>query len=375
MSNVGLLAETDAATDNQDAPEALGVDTPDAPGWDAIDEALREMYGQQEAWQWRTVQTFGQGGGDPLDCICAYRVDGQKPHWHYVSYGMSELYEKRSRDRLRSGWGFEFTLRLTRQGDETQPPVWPLRLLQHLSRYVVQTGNVFQPGDHMDVNGPIAEGFDTMLRAAMFAADPLLSAIDTPNGRVRFVQVVGVTLDELRAAKAWNITGFLELFSTCRDPLLRTDLRRRSILKHPPVRAALEIRSHAEGSATRMVYATGVQFKESGWLRRSLSISLDANVVGDLVTLLSARLSHGRPLTVRGQSQAVTFESGPELRWRVRGDDVTVTLPPRAVTEVAGSLTSHAGTYRLAAAPGLTLHVEPCQLRDLAGNNVRVCGV
>jgi len=349
-------------------------DTSVAPGWEAIDAALWATYGHTPSQQWRTVQTYRQGGGDPLDGICVYRVDGPRPHWHYVSFGLSELYGKEIDDMQRSGWGFELTLRVARQLDEVQPPVWPLRLLQNLARYVVETGNVFQPGDHMDLNGPIAEGADTMLRAAMFAADPLLPSLETPNGRLSFVQVVGVTLDELRAAKAWNITGFLTLFAGCRDSLLRTDLRRRSILKHPPVAAAMEKRSHEEGSATRIVYATGVGFREGGWFRKSLSISLDANVVGDLVTLLSARLLHGRPLTVRGQSRAVTFESGAVVGWKARGYDLTVTLPPRAVAEAVDVLTSRGGVYRIEAAPGLTIHIEPCQLRDLAGNDIHVLG-
>ncbi|MCL2701700.1 MAG: suppressor of fused domain protein [Phycisphaerae bacterium] len=350
------------------------VDKPNMTGWDAIDGALAPIYEAQVPRHWSTVKKFRQGGDDPLDGISAYGVDSARPHWHYVSYGMSELYAKESDNKRRSGWGFEFTIRVTRSSEDDQPPVWPLKLLQNLARYVVRTGNVFQPGDHMDLNGPVAEGADTMLRAAMFTTDPKLSAIETPNGRVGFVQVVGVTLDELRAAKSWNITGFLDLFASCRDPLLRTDLRRRSILKHPPIAAELEVRSRAEGSATRFVYATGVRFKEAGWLRKSLTISLDANVVGDLVTLLSARLSYGRPLTVQGQSRAVTFESGPELRWKARGDDVTVTLPPRVVAEAVDSLTSRGGVYNFAAAPGLTIHVEPCQMRDLAGNDVQVLG-
>ena len=369
MSNVDVVAETRVADEAN-----VQAGRSDASGWEAIDGALRAVYGSQEAWRWNTIRTLRQGGGDPLDSICAYCVEGPRPHWHYVSYGMSELYAKTSADRLCSGWGFEFTLRLTRQPEDAQPPVWPLTLLQNLARYVVQTGNVFQPGDQMDVNGPIAEGADTLLRAAMFADDPRLAVLDTPNGRVRFVQVVGVTLDELRAAKAWNIPGFLELFSTARDPLLRTDLRRRSVLTHPPIAAEVESRSRAEGSATRTVYATGVRFKEAGWIRKSLSISLDANVVGDLIMLLSARLTHGRPLTVRSPSRAVTFESGSEMRWRARDDDVLVTLPPRAVAEAVDSLTSRGGTYNLEAAPGLTIHVEPCQLRDLAGNDVLAMG-
>jgi hypothetical protein len=85
------------------------------PGWDAINAALEPTYGEVEPLHWGTVKRWRNGGPDPLDGISAYRVDGPPPHWHFVSYGLSELYRKESEDPEVSGWGIELTFRLGRE--------------------------------------------------------------------------------------------------------------------------------------------------------------------------------------------------------------------------------------------------------------------
>ena len=64
-------------------------------GWDAIDAALRPLYGTLEPRHYSTSIPFSLGGRDPLDGISAYAVDEPRPHWHVITYGFSELYEKR----------------------------------------------------------------------------------------------------------------------------------------------------------------------------------------------------------------------------------------------------------------------------------------
>lgn len=112
-----------------------------APGWDAIDGALARIYGDTKPRHWGTVMRWSLGGRDPLDGISAYERADPVPHWHYVSYGMSDLYVKESEDPVESGWGFEFTFRLAREGGGTDPPVWPANLLQNLARYVFTSRN------------------------------------------------------------------------------------------------------------------------------------------------------------------------------------------------------------------------------------------
>lgn len=198
-----------------------------APGWDAIDGALDALYPGQEPAHFGTTIKYALGGPDPLDGISVYRA-GPPDHWHYVTYGFSELYVKESDDPDHSGYGFELTLRLVRHGEE-EPPMFALGLLQRLARYVFESGRAFEAGHRMDLDGPMASGTDTALTAMCIAHDPELPPIETPHGRVEFLQLVGLTGDELAAAKAWRTDSFLALLAT-EAPRLVTDLRRRSLL-------------------------------------------------------------------------------------------------------------------------------------------------
>src|SRR5262245_45706547 len=103
-------------------------------GWKALERKLASVYGDQEPKHWGTVMRYTEGGPDPLDGISAYRGDAP-PHWHFVTFGFSELYEKTAENRNVSGWGFELSLRLKRGERENSPPEWPLPFLQQLARY------------------------------------------------------------------------------------------------------------------------------------------------------------------------------------------------------------------------------------------------
>ena len=63
-------------------------------GWRAIEEAFLKLYpGQDNPKHYGVLISWEMGGPDPLRGMSAY--DGGD-HWHCVSFGMSELYEKES---------------------------------------------------------------------------------------------------------------------------------------------------------------------------------------------------------------------------------------------------------------------------------------
>ena len=78
---------------------------PEAIGWDAIDAALTPIYGKQEPRHYGTILPAMLGGDDPLQGISVYKNLSPKPHYHFVTYGFSELYEKESDDPEYSGYG------------------------------------------------------------------------------------------------------------------------------------------------------------------------------------------------------------------------------------------------------------------------------
>lgn len=51
------------------------TDEASTAGWDAIDTAFNELYGEQEPKHYGTAIPYALGGPDPLDGISAYIVE------------------------------------------------------------------------------------------------------------------------------------------------------------------------------------------------------------------------------------------------------------------------------------------------------------
>jgi suppressor of fused len=168
----------------------------DAPGWDAIDNAMVSIYGQQEPMHWGVLISRALGGPDPLYGVSAYRADAPVPHWHYVSYGFSDLWEKETDDAELSGFGFEATFRLARKGDEA--PMWPVEIMQEIARHVFHTGRTLEPG-HWIAGEAIHDSSEGNVSALGVVSDPQVQSVDTPNGKVGFRQLVVMTEAELDA--------------------------------------------------------------------------------------------------------------------------------------------------------------------------------
>lgn len=186
----------------------------DAPGWDAIDAALGHLVGDQEPVHW------GQTEHWPNDSIWGISACLMEGRWLYVTYGLSELFDKTSDDAAVSGWGIELTTRVVARAES--PPAWPTVLLSKLGQYVYDTGNVFASGHRFDAQGPITGGDPpTKLVAVAFAPDPQLGSIETPNGSVAFLTAFGITRDELDRMQATTTFGVLAQLSP--EGLLVTD--------------------------------------------------------------------------------------------------------------------------------------------------------
>ncbi|MEO3743665.1 suppressor of fused domain protein [Plantactinospora sp. B5E13] len=347
-----------------------------SPGWDAIDAALDRLYPGVEPQHYGTLIKWMMGGPDPLDGISFYpRPD----HWHLVSYGMSELYSKDSDNPDESGWGFEFTFRVARTADETEPPLWAANLLQNLARYVFNSGNPFGPGHHLDLNGPISLARpETLIRAAAFATDPELGVVDTPHGQLRFLQLVGLTLDEYAAIERWNADRLLEVM-TPELPLLVTDLDRGSLTDRPGVRAAIEEGVRRDGSSTDALLV-----EEAGWRigpggqpgePATTTVTVGANAAERISRVLAARLPFGHGLFLQARESAISFRPSDRFAVTDNGNGlVSIDVPPAVRAELTDVLRPVAGTYRLAGAPELVVEIVVSRIRDQEGNVVAEIG-
>lgn len=174
----------------------------DAPGWLAMDAALEKIYTTQEPRHFGSVIKYMMGGPDPLDGTSIYDSHEQTFHRHVVSYGMSELYyAPESAGKEFSNWGFEFTMRIKSVEGEADPK-WVIGLMNNLARYVFQSGNWFEDYHYIPANGPIKLESKTDKVGILFITDPQLGTIETPHGKVTFLQLIGITEAQLERLKS-----------------------------------------------------------------------------------------------------------------------------------------------------------------------------
>ncbi|KOY81511.1 suppressor of fused domain protein [Lysinibacillus macroides] len=345
-------------------------------GWDAIDHALVKLYGEQEPKHYGTLISYALGGQDPLDGISAYKSETPIPHWHFVTYGFSELYEKELNNKEYSGFGFELTFRLVRSDDEEEPPAWALNLLQNMARYVFNSGNVFVAGDYLDANGPICLGADTLLTALAFTDDPELAKMHTPNGKVTFIQMVGITEDELEAMQAWQTLGVLQA-GIEQLPSYVTDLARASLLQNPVVVKAVERGIEDDGSSTGFLFVDQLAWQEgkTGWFSKpSHIVQLGAKQAGVIRQLLRGRILKGRSLRLVGQQVTLTFQANEQAGYDVNEQEVIISLNKEAVEELCQKLVPQEGQFELSSLADVNFQILKTYIKDQQGTVVKTIG-
>lgn len=174
-----------------------------AVGWDAITDACEIIYpDQKEPRHYGTLVKWRLGGNDPLDGISIY--DGGD-YWHFVTYGLSEIYEKETDNKDVSGYGMEFTFKLKKADyeDEEAEIRCICGILQAVARITFTKGEIFRPYEFLYTGQ--RQGIDTKtlseITGFITVPDPDLGWINTQNGKVDFVEFIGATDVELLAVR------------------------------------------------------------------------------------------------------------------------------------------------------------------------------
>ncbi len=196
----------------------------------SIDAALDRAYPNVK--EYRFGLQAGPGETEPpLAEVVVYRASKPVPHWHYVTYGLSELGQKTSTDPKLSGFGLEYTLRLV--DSSPTPPAWPINLLRWVAAQVWLTRQAYDPLHSMNFANPrMLETVSPGVEGLAFLADESLGTIDTPNGAVQFVDVVPLARGEFELIGRWDVTKlFAEIAGLQKDLLWRPG--RKSCLDGP----------------------------------------------------------------------------------------------------------------------------------------------
>ena len=174
-----------------------------ALGWDAITKECERIYpSQTDPKHYGTLIGWKVGGNDPLDGISIY--DGGD-YWHFVTYGLSEIYEKESNNKEISGYGMEFTLKLKKDKyeDEEAEIKGICGILQAIARITFIQGEIFNAYEYLYTGQ--TQGIDTKMQSNITGfitiPDDKFHTINSPNGKIDFVEFIGVTNEELLAIK------------------------------------------------------------------------------------------------------------------------------------------------------------------------------
>lgn len=175
-------------------------------GVKAIEEEF-ERLGLDQVNHYGVLIPWRLGGPDPLDGISIY--DGGD-YWHFVTFGLTELYDKESEDREYSGYGMEFTFKLKKSccKNEEEEIRCVCGNLQNLAKVTFNDGELFLPFEYVYTGRTV--GIDREQRSALTGfitiPDPTVNTLDTPNGKVEFVEFIGVCDKELKAIMDEKIT-------------------------------------------------------------------------------------------------------------------------------------------------------------------------
>lgn len=198
-------------------------------GWDAITKECERIYTNQiNPKHYGTLISWEFGGNDPLKGISIY--DGGN-YWHFVTYGLSELYEKETDNENISGYGMEFTFKLKKDNyeDEEAEIKCICGILQSIARVTFTTGEIFNAYEYLYTGQ--TQGIDTKMESNITGfitiPDNNLKPIDTSNGSVDFVLFIGVTNDELLAIRNKEIDVKM-LYKKLNSDV--TDYNRKSII-------------------------------------------------------------------------------------------------------------------------------------------------
>lgn len=163
--------------------------------WSELEPRLRTVHAQLEPMVVAQAQLGPDEGGPPLSRIVAYPAVDPRPHWHFVTCGLSA---SRFIEGYPDAGGVELTFRLGRKPSEKTPPKWVVTFLQQLGRRAFSDDGRIAAGETVDL-APHWEQPDTALTAGFYVADPLVTA-----GSIPLVQLVALTTAERGRVEAMS---------------------------------------------------------------------------------------------------------------------------------------------------------------------------
>jgi hypothetical protein len=178
-----------------------------SPGWDAIENECKRVYHNQDnPIHYGTLISWDLGGDDPLEGISVYEAE---EYYHFVTYGLSELYEKVSENKEISGYGMEFTFKLKKGCyDNLELEIKSMcKIFQNIARFTFLDNEIFNENEYLYTGQSHGIDFkgNSKITGFITILDTTFNTLNTENGKVKFVEFIGVTHEELMAIRKSEI--------------------------------------------------------------------------------------------------------------------------------------------------------------------------
>lgn len=196
------------------------------PGWDAIQEQFELIYGKG---------ALGFIGANEIADGCEHLggfgvAKSPKGYLHIVTCGLTNIAANvDAYGCVRSGWGYEFTLKWP--GDCVEACGDAFRLLDRLAAYmqVKKTWFSNKQAIPLDLLAFPQKAFPDTFAGLLFVQDTELPKIDTMHGRAEFRQVVNITPGEMKRLKKIRSLSVQLIFNLSKQyPDLQMDLTRKT---------------------------------------------------------------------------------------------------------------------------------------------------
>lgn len=265
-------------------------------------------------------------GGPPVWSVGIVEVGGPTPYTLLLTYGFSHVF---SPEEMREGLNHEFSLAVPK-GTPLAP--WADAFLRSQARYILTQGADIRPNDCVPFRGvPMtripfqpqhhAMMPDSTLVGMVATADPVLPRIATAHGDIEVRRLVGIDVLELDRAETWSPKGLIEELRKV-NPLLLSDIGRRSFMENPTFRAAVDARAAREGSDV-----DGALFDLS-WQPSGATVTVQlptGRAAKRLAAALAGRVGFGRRLVaVSMKAPPIMFEPTAPAGLQVRSNGLLV---------------------------------------------------
>jgi hypothetical protein len=161
----------------------------------------------------------------PLEMVKIFR--GHHPlHWHYVTFGLSNLYA----DSDFTGNQIELSFRATANNEDAIPPLWPIGILRSHAAELL-SGAKITPGSFFDYGAPVFPDYSTLIEGVGFVFDPILNRVQTNDGAIDVIHLICLTRAELEAiaSKEATLSEIIDLLAT-KNRYLVSSLDRKSVI-------------------------------------------------------------------------------------------------------------------------------------------------